>query len=713
MEYFKKKKYYCFILVVMLALANVISAFSFSYNDEDEVEPRYKRASYVGESVELKNDQMKIVFFKRICGWAWGEIYTSDDKLMGVLDHLGEIMIRDQDIPMRLESDDYELSTSDKGESIIFNVSSLVVKEKLEGTSFENWMYYPFSEPCLTGKVTITLDKNDPRVYLSYDLTATGNYYATYIRGPWLEVGEGSFGVKKDDSIFPGVEWTINNEWSSGQDWFKDPWALKNVPHPNKVSIPLMAVSYEGDGIGLSWNPNQVASRWFNYRAQHPQPVFATPNFVERMNNSLMGIMIPDASVENHENEVVAENPFELKIGQKINFDSEIWLSKGNSLDVVTDWVKYHGLPDPGEPRWSYKETLDRVANAYNTNLWHEGEGFGHKQKPEDKLNYGVPSFLQRYVNENKGTELAKELSKKIEWCHSQEQVPKRNESDRKKAEKERGDFLLSLQREDGSFYFDPHGYHYRKDDFIVATSYIEPMGLADDTAVDITVLPATELYDIYKSTGDKKYLEAFRKALDYCMDMQRPEAGDFWETPLHAPNLFAAGHAAIAYYEGYRAFKDDKYKKKAIYWIRSVLPFTHLWENEVKMLYNTKPCLCSSDWYFANWVRDHVQWEVLNVFATSCSKGIYWDEIDTEIDWLTYHKGITNAGIRWINIHTENKWRPHNIPETLEGYKNGDYDYCYPDTHNSTTGNYGGMFIPPTVIVDNIYAILDHEEKK
>ena len=123
---------------------------------------------------------------------------------------------------------------------------------------------------------------------------------------------------------------------------------------------------------------------------------------------------------------------------------------------------------------------------------------------------------------------------------------------------------------------------------------------------------------------------KAARKALDYCMPLQRPEGGDYWETPLHAPNLLAAGHAAVAYYLGYELFGDDRYQEKAIYWIRSLLPFTHLWHPaNLPMLYNTKPCLCSSDWYFANWVRDHVQWEVLAVFNDATAHGIQWHEVD------------------------------------------------------------------------------------
>ena len=47
------------------------------------------------------------------------------------------------------------------------------------------------------GEVTITLAKDKPLIYLTYRLTATGNYYAKYVRGPWLKVGEASLRNKK------------------------------------------------------------------------------------------------------------------------------------------------------------------------------------------------------------------------------------------------------------------------------------------------------------------------------------------------------------------------------------------------------------------------------------------------------------------------------------------------------------------------------------
>jgi hypothetical protein len=691
-----------------ISLALILNIFaSRAYCQES---PRYRRGAYAGESFQISNEHLYINIYKRPEGWGWAEIFTSSGKLMAVLDHLGEIMFRDQDIPARFAATDYSIETTANGQSVIFKVESVVIREKLKGTSFDEWMRYPYTEPAIKGIVTITLADNDPMINLSYHLEATGNYYARYVRGPWLKVGEASFGTAKNDAILPGVEWAIDDEWTSGSDWFKDPWALRVAPHPNMIAIPMMTLSHDGVAISLSWNPRQVATRWFNYRDHVQQAVFAAPNFIDRMNNNIMGLMVPDATIEGHQNEVYATQPLELKIGQRIHFDADVWFSKGNSLDAVVDWVKINGLPEPPEPKWPYRETLDRIANAYNTNFWHEGSGFGIIQRPEHPVRPNIPSFLPRYIKDNKGSELAIELEEKIKW--SRTQIKEQSEKDKTKSLLEKGETLLKLQKDDGSFRFDPHGWHYRKDDFIVAASIVEPMGLKNDTALEIVLSPALELLDIYNVSQKQKFADAARKAFDFCLHFQRPDGGDFWETPIHAANLLAAGNAAIGYYEAYKIFNDKRYLDKSIYFIRSVIPFTHLWEPaDVEMLYNTKPVFSSSDWYFANWVRDHVQWEVLSVLAKSSARGIFWADIDPEIDWDRFHQGITLAAVRWLNLQEERKWRPHNIPETYEAYLNGDFDYCYPDTHNSITGNYGGMFILPNPIALNIYAVLDRME--
>lgn len=181
-----------------------------------------------------------------------------------------------------------------------------------------------------------------------------------------------------------------------------------------------MTLSHQGDGIGLSWDFNAPMTRWFNYREYYPQPVFAAPNYVERMNNSLMGLMVPDVQEEAQENKPMADVPMELHIGQYVDLEAELFLVKGNSMDVMCDWVRRKGLPELTNPRWGLEEALDHIANAFNTNLWHEGQGFGIVQRESDKPSKVAREFLRRYVAEHPGTQIAKELAEKIAWCDAQ-----------------------------------------------------------------------------------------------------------------------------------------------------------------------------------------------------------------------------------------------------------------------------------------------------
>lgn len=690
----------------------------------ESVYPRYRNASYGGEYVIQQNSSLKLVWYKRLSGWGFCEIYTAEGKLMAVLDYLGEVLVRDQEIPMRIEADSYVLSETEDGTEIAFDVKATVVQKLLDGTSFAPWMHYPFTRPVLEGTVTVLLKRNGPEIRYSMRLFAKENMYLRYLRGPWLKVGCGSFGSEKTDAILPGVDWATGREWTSGNDWFKYPWSEKYAPFVNKITAPCMAISHGGDAIGLCWDTGSWASRWFNYKAHGVQPVFAAPDFIDRSDNSLMGLMLPQAEGLKDENQIYAEPPMEVHYEQQFRVDAVIFTCKGNSADCIFEYVKRTGLPElPGmdDPE-TYKKALRKIAYHFNTNLWDCEKGFGYPQRNAYSVN--VPGCVRRFVKDYPDDPSSEGLEEKIRRC---EELSGRNKNDNRSAAGQcsdeplkklisEADAILKDQRDDGTFRFEPDGRHYRKDDFTVARVFAEPMGLADDTALDMNMLPAiTLLKAALRLSGSGMAEDADRigkaalRAVDACSGEIRPEGGDFWETPLHAANLFAAGHAAIACIFAFRYTGDPEYKNKAVYWIRTVLPFTHLWEPEnVPMLYNTKPCLCSSDWYFANWVRDHVQWEVLEIFNQSSREGINWSEIDPEIDWLRYQKGITLAAVRWMIDHKKEKWMPHNIPDTYEAYAKGAFDGCFPDTHNSTSGNYGGMFISPAPIADNLFAILD-----
>ena len=171
--------------------------------------PEYKKASYSGEELVLKNSSISIKVYKRLSGWGFAEIYNADNKLMGVIDNFGELKLRDQDIPMRIEAD----TVSKNGNELIFDVCTSNAAQRLKGTSFESWIGYPFTQTVLKGKYVISLE--DERIKISTTLYSDFNVYAEYLRLLWLYCGESSYGVEKTDALLPGVDWPVGDEWSS------------------------------------------------------------------------------------------------------------------------------------------------------------------------------------------------------------------------------------------------------------------------------------------------------------------------------------------------------------------------------------------------------------------------------------------------------------------------------------------------------------------
>lgn len=651
--------------------------------------PAY-RAAWSGESIALQSGDSALHLYRRTTGWGWGELTDRDGNRLAVLDHFGEVAVHGVSVPMRLEAAQIEETES----GIRCHVRSMDIRAALHGSSFEQWVGIPLVGPIIEGDVTISVDGNGGYEF-TWTLTSCADVGIDYLRGPWLTVGRTSFGSERDDAILPGIEWAQGKEWTSGDDWFRDPWGMRATPPIDSVGMPIMAVSQGGRSVSLSWDAPTEVTGWFNARRERAQPVFASPNFIERNDSSLLGIMIPEARTGG--DEWHAKDPLELHRGQRITMQARIAVGQGSGLDAITSYVARTGLPKSAP--FDVEEEVHAIARTYGSTLW-KGTRFGVGQKDDD-ITATVPPFVHRYIER---------FPKRAEAARLRECVAtlavSTSDTDILVA---RAEMLLTVQRPDGSFTFDPSGRHASKDDFVVARDLVAPMGVAGDSALDLDVLPALDFLRAFDATGDEKFVTGARRALDAARTHRRPEGGDFWETPIHAPNLLAAGHAAVAYASAWQRWGDERDRLAARHWLRSMLVFTHLWDpHDRPMIYNTKPCLCSSDWYFANWVRDHVQWEVIESFALMTEFAIDPAAIDETVDWATYAQGIAGAGVRWLIDHRLNDWRPHNLPDTLSLYEAGEFDGCLPDTHNSTTGLYGGMAIPPGRLGQVLLGMLD-----
>ncbi len=676
--------------------------------------PNYQDAAYGGQTISLENQFLRLEIHKRITGWGWGELFalSPEDKrgkFLAVLEHLGEVDIAGLVHPLRLEASKYKLDKTAEHQRLTFEV-------QLQEVEPQNKVFEGKSP--LKGTVTLTLPNDEAMIYYEMALEPQFTIYLRSLRGIWLRIGADSFGSARYDAIFPGIEWVINDEWSSGTDWFEHPQALRVTPHPHKVAFPIMAISYDGMGIGLSWTPELPTSSASVFRC--PQPVFATPNFIDRRNHSLIGLMLPSARDGLKENTLKADPPIKIQ-KEKLTLNGQISIVAGTSLDVVMDWVKRHGMPEPGAPRYEWRDSMERAAQAYNSGLWADAKGWRTSGFTED-IAPSIPEFVLYYIDKGSNKEIVRGLKEKVEWCRKQGKKPRmrriRREHDYEQIKRfsrdeaiEVGEELLRIQTPEGDFPFDPEGRH--KTDLSVSSSIWRPLGQPGGSTIGLCSVNAAVLIVVGQTTREQKFIQAARKTLDFMMKFNRPEGGDWWESPLHSPNLLAAGDAAIAYALGYKEFSDERYLERARHWIRCVIPFTHLWEPEgMPMIYNTKPCFNSTNWFLSDWVSRHVQWEILGVFAASGDLGIDWAKTDPEIDWNRYHRGVTTAVLRWMIDHNDPEWMLKSgfSPELV---MDGTSDAMFADAFDPVSNIYKGGPISPEVITRNILLLLEKGEIK
>lgn len=661
--------------------------------------PAFTEAQYDEETVQLKNAAMRIDVHRKLIGWGWGEIFArtdaGEDNLVAIIEHFGVVDADEFPFGLSMVASDIEMDMEGADDRLRF---------ALELQDVPDFASYEREEPAVTGELTLTLGERDSTLEYELTLVTETDLDIESVRGPWLRVGAESFGADRDDGILPGLDWVIGDEWSSGTDHIGHPDALRVTPHPNKVAIPTMAIGHDDVGIGLSWHVDD----------NRPQPVYATPNFIDRQDDSVMGLMYPTAADELEENTLRADPPDETTEGTAFTFDATISLSDGGSLDVLTDWVKRNGLPEPGEPRYEWGAVVDWIAEAYDSNLWVEGEGFG-----DESGTTNVPEFVTRYVNRGEDEELVESLEEKRAWCEQQRATQGEDTpgafslgrplaailAERERAE-EIGEQLLEVQRADGAFTYEPDGRHSPGNrDWVDGT---RSLGQPGETELGFCTAAAATLIIAGRETDDERYIKAAEDALEFATQYTRPAGDDWWETPIHGPNLFAAGKSAIAYYLGYEEFGKDVYRSNAVHWLRSLLPFTHLWTpDDHEMRYNTKPCFVSSYLYAADWTTNHVQWEVLSVFETMDQLGIDWADLDPGINWNRYHTGITTAVLRWMVDSRD--------PASLEHFRypdkdleKGEKDALYTDIFNPVDGWYGGALIEPSVIGVNAMILQD-----
>ncbi|MBC7327312.1 hypothetical protein H5T87_04260 [bacterium] len=638
----------------------------------------------------ISNENLALVFPRSSFGYGIGEIMVKQKgewKVVGRIPYLAKVVYslagERKTLPIYASSP----KPTTKGDEASLTFSTLF-KDKENG----NWRF----------QLVLTLGKGKDTLKADYSLTCDKDRDVLLFEGPLLYAGEGSFGEAKEEALFPGLEWLVDGERSSSSlDISEDhPDRIRYVPHPNKITIPLMSVYSKGLCLALLWNPYQ---KWDGAN-DRPSAVFASPDWFENRNSHLMGLFLPSVPQWVKENERIASTPYKLSKGKSLKLQAYIFATgtAKDSLSAMDKWFALFGVPEPMPiPRGNYLKEIEFSMNAYLHSLWVPEEEQWWTTKGAGPLlsGKGRPSpFLydlyQGYLL-SPSKEIRERCKEMIDMMTSKYKIEIAgddlgftfNEPVRSmKGLAIQAINLLNQQWEDGSWRFYANrlgsgvfeGYDYRQ------------LGPHNAVEVGTCAYNAWQILRYARMTGDEKLLEAGIKALEFMKRFTVPRAAQVWEVPVHTPDVLAASDAVDAYIEGYRATGNKTYLEEAKKWARKGLPFIYMW-NDPKfpfMRYASIPVFGAS-LYQGSWFGRPVQWNGLR-YAYALLK--LWD-YDKSFPWKTVAEGITRSAM-------------------YQQDEKGENIALWPDSIGAIKGDKASWVFSPMMILKCVYKLLGRDSE-
>jgi hypothetical protein len=183
------------------------------------------------------------------------------------------------------------------------------------------------------------------------------------LEGPMVCAGEGAFGGRQDEALYPGLEWLVPGEQSSSTlDIEPDhPHRLRYVAHPHMVTIPLMAVRHASTSVGLLWH---ARSAWNAGRSREglepdrsdtdrPSAIFASPDRFDGHASHAMGLFVPTVPEYVEPNARAARTPWPAagaKAGD-VRLVSAIYVNPESDtvMDAMRAWFDIYGIVAPSD----------------------------------------------------------------------------------------------------------------------------------------------------------------------------------------------------------------------------------------------------------------------------------------------------------------------------------------------------------------------------
>jgi hypothetical protein len=496
------------------------------------------------------------------------------------------------------------------------------------------------------------LDANPHHVVVTVEAIPSGPIRLLHLSGPTMLAGDGAFGARKTDAIFPGLEYLGPDEPSSSTRFASATYAARWSPHPYKVAIPLMAVSHDGLAVGLLWDPNQVyCSAW-----RHPTPVFDSPNPGDGADHHLLGLFAPGVPRFVEENATEAVRPFEVGAQVPIRLQARlVALAEATSIDVLKEWVEINGFPEPHPPA-SYRENVDLCVRSYLDIAWDDvAEGWHHtladpwgpRYEPRviaQLWRYGQwdegQSELQQRARDQvrRGVQRARLSGAGPENPQYQAVVPHialalhyglLTESLTGTELQVRE--LITTQAADGSWPWTRELIQHAGYD----TDERRTVMGGTDSSTGLTADRAHQVLHWARITGDPVARDAGLRAVAWCNAQTRPEGAQTWELHLHVPDILAVPYLIDCNLDAFALTHDETYLAEADRWAWTGLPFTYLWRAYYRpiMAYCTVPVFGVTFHDVQSWFGVDVHWNGL----------VYADAL--------LRLAATGGGERWRNL--------------------------------------------------------------
>ncbi|HUT31969.1 MAG TPA: hypothetical protein VNE39_00700 [Planctomycetota bacterium] len=516
-----------------------------------------------------------------------------------------------------------------------------------------------------------SLGEQDKSVLVDYGFTSAVPLGLLALKGPGLQA------MDREEAVFPGVEWLVDDELSSSAlDVAENhPDRRRFVVHPNMVTIPAVGIHGRNGTVGLIWDVHQ---KWDGVR-DRPSVGFASPDRIHNKRTHLVQLFMPSVPDFVEPNAWEASKPYALRPNQPLRLRCLIFADgeAKDALAAVDEWIRLYGLPEPQPlPHGSYEREIEFSMQGYLESLWvpetqewwtSKGGGriMSKKGRPH---NFVADLLLGSLVSPDEAVrkqcrERAEEMAALLKCEPRLDAMRFPGRFDLAIANPARAAGLLATMGDDGAWRFDAD--QEGRGPF-VGKDYHE---LGPDNAVEVGTCArkAFEVLRYARIAGDAEAFERMQKTLRLMETFRVPRAAQVWEVPVHTPDLLAAADAVDAYLEAYRFSGDERWLRDAVTWARRGIPFIYLWNPPDKpWLLGASIPVYGATWFTGSWFGRPVQWNGLR-YATAILK---LAEHDQSKDWRRLAELIIRSAILQQDPDGENValW-PDNI-SAIDGKK-------------------------------------------